>query len=1343
MGGRYRLGAALGRGGMGEVYRAFDVAKARPVALKRFHLEGERETDRLRFRREFHVLAQLSHPRIVEAYDFGIDELGQPYYTMELLDGRDLGRLAPMPWREACPLLRDVASGLAFLHARQLLHRDIAPRNVRCTSDGRAKLIDFGMMATVGISSEIVGTLPSIAPEMILGLPTDGRADLFGLGALAFWLLTGEHPQRVRSLDDLIRNGRKPPPPPSRIVADLPPDLDDLVLSLLSPDPLGRPNVAGVVIDRLTAIADLKPAPLVEHARGYVQSAGLVGRTREIRLLKERVDRCVDGVGSAVLIEGHAGMGKTRLMRELELEAKLAGALVLRGQGRDAGPYALIRSLARKLESAIRGGMLGSGASATFSADRLLPSGGGLRTSMHISLDHREERLALQSALSDFIGQFAKKRPLVMIVDNIHHADEGSAAVLAGLAHVASTCGLLIVGAVRTGDSVRASGAIDNIRERALVLRTQGLDASDVGTLVEGMFGHNTTNVPALATWLHKATDGSPMMCIELVRHLIERGEIRYVSGTWSLPTIVRHEQLPQRLAQALDSRVAALPPAALQLGQAVAVLSHAAPLAFCILLVPEISEDDVFAAIDGLVEGQLLLGSSESYRLVHHGVAEALLRTLSAAERQRLELAIGQLLQAKYPESDDHVARIGWHLLRGGERTQGAEQLAQAGEMLFDATSFEDCVAPLEAALEVFEAERIEPARVAEIYYMLVAAGFSVDRNVAVRHQARALVVLGEQSAATRARRWSRFLGNRLGFGAALAVTTVARWLRGASRRGLPPLQALDHYLRSCLYWAGVAGFSFDTKALSTCVGALTPLRAIEQPQVRNAIGLVDNLLSFNLGRLRTVMETSQRTMDSLKSARFTSAEQALSLGGFLFQRALVAVRTGAPDALDEIRALEELGPRIWAIGALQLRTYYHLWRGESADAEEVWSEAELEFVRLGALWQLYAIHPSSACVPGAMVGDALGLKRYIEGLERQIAAGLQFQQHRHIAQAEYELLGGRHAAARTALEPVWAQLPADEGLVRPWALSVAAECSLAAGEYDRAEADGEEALRVAASAEQGSRPFEFRCRRIIAMAYSERGEHGEAATRLLALIEDATLSGNPFFIGYCHEAAAKVAFACDDTKSVELHCAAVSKAFHPTRNPVLVARSQRLARQCGLGPAPAATVRSDSALPTEVPVPHQQTDEAAQGVDSVLANLSVCRTPVARAEAALRALLEARGSEAGYLYLLRGGEARLVAPTHGAEPPSEVVQALRAVLAVDGPDGPTLRRDTKAAWVPAVLRARRGGGVVVVGALIAKQGGRSDSAEDVPQRRLRDAIGQRLYDEGDVTVSPPATDD
>src|SRR5262249_40842979 len=146
-----------------------------------------------------------------------------PYYTLELLDGQDLHDLDRVAVPRACELLRDVASALAFLHARRLLHRDLAARNVRCTSDGRAKLMDFGVLATAGIAGEVAGTPPFVAPEAMHGRPLDHRYDLYGLGALAYRILTGRHAYPALALDELEAAWRHRPPPPSQLVADIPP----------------------------------------------------------------------------------------------------------------------------------------------------------------------------------------------------------------------------------------------------------------------------------------------------------------------------------------------------------------------------------------------------------------------------------------------------------------------------------------------------------------------------------------------------------------------------------------------------------------------------------------------------------------------------------------------------------------------------------------------------------------------------------------------------------------------------------------------------------------------------------------------------------------------------------------------------------------------------------------------------------------------------------------------------------------------------------------------------------------------------------------------------------------
>jgi serine/threonine protein kinase len=179
IGGRFVVEDALGRGGMAAVYRVRDVKTGEKLALKRSWARDSRRALRRRvlLEREFHTLAQLSHPRIIEVYDYGVDEDG-PYFTMELLDGADLDRAGPLPWQEACALLRDIASSLAILHSRGWVHRDVSARNVRRTADGRAKLLDFGAMVSIGVANDVVGTPPFMSPEVLQIQALDARADL-------------------------------------------------------------------------------------------------------------------------------------------------------------------------------------------------------------------------------------------------------------------------------------------------------------------------------------------------------------------------------------------------------------------------------------------------------------------------------------------------------------------------------------------------------------------------------------------------------------------------------------------------------------------------------------------------------------------------------------------------------------------------------------------------------------------------------------------------------------------------------------------------------------------------------------------------------------------------------------------------------------------------------------------------------------------------------------------------------------------------------------------------------------------------------------------------------------
>ena len=341
---------------MATVHDAVDLQSGEHRALKRLHRQEDARKQRRAlqlFEREFHTLAHLAHPRVIEVYDYGVDE-GGPYYTMELLDGGDLHQQAPVPWLRAAAHARDIASALSLLHSRRMVYRDLSARNVRCTSDGRAKLIDFGAMVMMGPCKQVVGTPAYCAPEALNLQPLDARTDLFALGATLYYTLTGRHAYPARDFKQLREAWRSRVVPPSSLIEGIPAALDALVLDLLHLEASARPENAAEVMERLAAI---EGRPLEENllvSQSYLSTPNLVGREAPLARARAKVVRATRSRGGAVFVKGGAGVGRTRFLHACLLEAKLAGGLVLRAdsaEGRE--DYSAVRALFLQLIEAL------------------------------------------------------------------------------------------------------------------------------------------------------------------------------------------------------------------------------------------------------------------------------------------------------------------------------------------------------------------------------------------------------------------------------------------------------------------------------------------------------------------------------------------------------------------------------------------------------------------------------------------------------------------------------------------------------------------------------------------------------------------------------------------------------------------------------------------------------------------------------------------------------------------------------------------------------------------------------------------------------------------------------
>jgi tRNA A-37 threonylcarbamoyl transferase component Bud32 len=284
--GRYRIVEHLGRGGMAEVYKAYQPSLDRYVAIKLMHTFLADEKEFLaRFEREAKVVATLRHPNIVQVYDFDVEN-GVYYMVMEFIEGETLkARMQALETKgewvsldDAVRIILATGSALKYAHDRGMVHRDVKPANVMITTDGQVILTDFGIAKIVSASNltasgAMVGTPSYMAPEQGMGQPGDERSDIYSLGVMLYQLLLGRLPYDADTpLAVVLKHINEPLPMPKLIKPDLPTDLERVILKSLAKDPNDRYQKVGEMLTDLRKAVGL---PIEDTQPGTAKSSAI------------------------------------------------------------------------------------------------------------------------------------------------------------------------------------------------------------------------------------------------------------------------------------------------------------------------------------------------------------------------------------------------------------------------------------------------------------------------------------------------------------------------------------------------------------------------------------------------------------------------------------------------------------------------------------------------------------------------------------------------------------------------------------------------------------------------------------------------------------------------------------------------------------------------------------------------------------------------------------------------------------------------------------------------------------------------------------------------------------
>jgi predicted ATPase len=544
----YEMVAELGRGGMGVVYKAHDLRLGRPVALKFLPEEYNTDPERLeRFLREARTASALNHPHICTVHGLG-EHGGRPFIVLEFIEGRTLTSLVGRPAAELCRAVAQAARALAAAHAAGVVHRDIKPDNLMVRPDGYVKVLDFGLARRLPTLTAdpgardtapgvLLGTAAYMSPEQAMGTPAGAASDVFSLGIVLYELATGRHPfEGETTMGVLLAITGRQPVPPSRLNPELPAATERLIGEMLNKSPQLRPTAQEVAVT-LEGLVSSPPAS--SRPVPPIPVRPMVGRQRELGLLREALADAEAGRPTLLCVAGEPGIGKSTLVEHF-IHEESGGRLFARGRcsERLAGAAAYLPVL-EALEDLLGGE---HGPSVARLMKVVAPSwyaevapadpGGSPAPAASQQALLREFRALLEG--------LTRLGTVVLLIGDVHWADVPTTDLLAHVGRQLRRLPVLVVATCRTTELLIGPHPFHQVRRD---LQGQGLcrevtlgllAQQDVDSFLAIAFpGHGFP--PEFAGVIHARTEGSPLFMNDLLRHLRERGVIAESGGRWTL----------------------------------------------------------------------------------------------------------------------------------------------------------------------------------------------------------------------------------------------------------------------------------------------------------------------------------------------------------------------------------------------------------------------------------------------------------------------------------------------------------------------------------------------------------------------------------------------------------------------------------------------------------------------------------------------------------------------------------------------------------------------------------------------------------------------------------------
>jgi len=746
VGNRYELEEKIGEGGMGVVYKATDRLTNDVVALKYVTAHpddlqfasrpaeamstSDAEAHRIALANEFQVLSSVRHPNIISVLDYGFDHEQRPYFTMEYLpDPQTILRAGEeRTIVEKMSLIVQVLQALSYLHRRGLLHRDLKPANVMVVKD-RVKLVDFGLAGAPDVGEGLAGTYAYMAPEILRGDGASAESDLYAVGILAFELVAEQHPHETENLGHLLQHILFDP-----VDLDLMKDADMVgvvIGRLLEKEPsLRYKNADEVSIALSDAIGEPLPEEDMEVREGFLQAAEFIGREEELEILGEALAKAEDGQGSSWLVGGESGIGKTRLLNELRINALVKGVQVLRGQAVAEGgpPYSVWRPVIRPLCLQTDLATLEAGVLKAIVPDiesllrREIPDAP--------EIDPQAARTRLLSVIEEMFAR--QKQPVLVLLEDLHWSSE-SLNVLDRLTRLAETNPLMLVGSYRNDESPTLPAVVPKMK----IITLYRLDRENIEELTASILGKEAVSDGNILDLLQRETEGNVFFIVEVIRALAkEAGRLDDIRDM-TLPRRVFAEGVMNIVRQRLNR----IPEDARDLLAVAAVASRALDLDMLRQL-ERGTDFDVW--LTTCSEAAVLDVQDNRWQFAHDRLREAILDDLTSDEKRAIHKRIAGAMEHTYLNDQSKVEQLAYHWAEAGDLEKEAHYSALTGEQAIKSGAYQNALPAFERALELAPVVGTSTEREAFIEQQLGVAIYGMGQlSESRKHMLRVLELL------------------------------------------------------------------------------------------------------------------------------------------------------------------------------------------------------------------------------------------------------------------------------------------------------------------------------------------------------------------------------------------------------------------------------------------------------------------------------------------------------------------------------------------------------------------------------------------------------------------------